>query len=88
MIHRAKATDVRTVMVGGRVLLKDRKFVDYDVDSLFREVRAIVAKGVPEAARAQREPVGRLLPHYQRWHNAMLKHLDVTEPFYMLNGRR
>ncbi len=88
LIHRAKGTDVRTVMVGGKIVVDDGRFTKYDVDALYREVRAVLNKGIPEEIKAQREPVGRLLPYYQRWHNAMLKHLDVTEPFYMLNGRR
>lgn len=88
LVHRAKGSDVRTVMVGGKILVEDGRFTEYDVDALYREVRAFCNKGIPERVRAQQEPVRRLMPYYQRWHNAMLKHLDVSEPFYMLNGRR
>lgn len=88
LVHRAKGSDVRTVMVGGKIVVEDGRFVDYDVEALYDEVRAFCAKGIPEKVRAQQEPVRRLLPHYQRWHNAMLQHLDVSEPYYLLNGRK
>ena len=56
LIHRAKGTDVRTVMVGGRIVVEDGRFAEYDVDALYREVRDFCAKGIPEAKRAQQEP--------------------------------
>ena len=88
VVHRAKGTQVRTVVVGGRVVVEDRRFVDYDVDALYREVRAFCDKGVSPAAAKDADAMKRLMPHHQRWHNAMLKHLDVSEPFYLMNGRR
>lgn len=88
LIHRAKATDVQTVMVGGKVLVENDRFTEYDVEALFREVRDFTNRGLSDEAKAMQEPMRRLMPQHQRWHNAMLKHLDVTEPFYLLNGRR
>jgi cytosine/adenosine deaminase-related metal-dependent hydrolase len=88
IVHRTKGTQVRTVVVGGRVVVEDRRFVDYDVDALFREVRAFCDKGVSETAARDADAITRLIPHHQRWHNAMLKYLDVHEPFYLMNGRR
>jgi len=88
LIHRAKGTDVRTVMVGGKIVAQDGKLTGYDEEALYREVREVLSKGIPDSVKAQREPIGRLLPHYQRWHNRFLEYLDVTEPFYMLNGRK
>ena len=87
VVHRAKGTNVRTVVVGGRVVVEDRAFVDYDIEALFREVRVFCDKGVPAAVAAQAGAMTRLMPHHQRWHNAMLEHLDVSKPFYLMNGR-
>ena len=88
VVHRTKGTDVRTVVVGGRVIVEDRAFVDYDVDALFAEVRAFCARGVPEGVARNADAMKRLMPHHQRWHNAFLDHLDLHEPFYPMNGRR
>ena len=87
LVLRAKGSHVRTVVVGGKVVIEDGRFVDYDPEALFAEVRAFCARGVSEAQRARQETIRRLIPHHQRWHNAMLAHLDVTDPFYRLNGR-
>ena len=87
VIHRAKGADVRTVIVGGRVVVEDRQFTDYDVEALFKEVRAYCDKGVPDAVAANADAMKALMPHHQRWHNAMLKHLDLSKPFYLMNGR-
>jgi len=87
VVLRAKGADVRTVVVGGRVVVEDGRFVDYDVEALFAEVRAFCARGLTEAQKARQEPMRRLIPHHQRWHNAMLAHLDAGEPFYRMNGR-
>jgi len=43
---------------------------------------------VSPAAAKDADAMKRLMPHHQRWHNAMLKHLDVSQPFYLMNGRR
>ncbi len=88
VVHRAKGTDVRTVVVGGRVVVEDRRFVDYDVDALFREIRAFCDRGVAEPVARHADAMRRLMPHHQRWHNAILNHLDVSQPFYPMNGRR
>lgn len=87
LVLRAKGSHVRTVVVGGRTVVEDGRFVAYDVEALFAEVRAFCARGLSDGQRARQESIRRLMPHHQRWHNAMLEHLDVTEPFYRLNGR-
>ena len=40
----------------------------------------------PNPARAER--MGALRPYVHAWQADILRHLDVTEPFYMLNGRK
>lgn len=87
LVLRAKGSHVRTVVVGGQVVVEDGRFVAYDVEALFAEVRAFCARGLSDAQRARQEPIRRLIAHHQRWHNAMLAHLEMTEPFYRLNGR-
>ena len=88
LVLRAKGAHVRSVIVGGRTVVEDGRFVDYDVDALYREVRAFCDKGLSDEQKARQKALARLMPYHQRWHNAMLEHLDVTEPFYRMNGRR
>ena len=87
VVQRAKGHHVRTVIVGGRIVLNDDKFTDYDVGALYAEIRDFCNRGLTDSQKARQEPIRRLIPHHQRWHNAMLEHLDTTEPFYRLNGR-
>jgi len=86
LVLRAKGAHVRTVAVGGRVVVEDGKFKDYDVEALFAEVRAFCARGLTDGQKARQEPMRRLIAHHQRWHNAMLEHLPPSEPFYRMNG--
>lgn len=88
LVLRAKGGHARTVVVGGRVVVEDGRFVNYDVEALMREVRAFCDRGLTAEQTARQQTLRRLIPHHQRWHNAMLADLDVREPFYRLNGRR
>lgn len=88
MLHRARGAEVRNVVVDGRVVIENGAFTGYDVEGLFRAVRDFAARGLTEKQAHFAAALGRLRPFYQSWHNEFLKWLDVSEPFYMLNGRR
>lgn len=87
LVLRAKGSHVRTVVVGGKVMVEDGRFKSYDVEALFAEVRAFCDRGLSDGQRARQEPIRRLVPYHQRWHNAMLEYLKEMDPFYRLNGR-
>lgn len=84
-VQRAMGTDVATMVVGGRVVMEDRKLRMLDVDSLFREVRDFCAKGLPAEQRNRADTLARIKPYvqawYKDWHEGM-----VDEPFYRMNG--
>lgn len=86
-IHRAMGQDVRTAIVGGRVVMEDGRMTTLDVDALYREIRKAGARGIPPRQRRHAEMLQRLKPHYQAWYNAWLAPED-GEPFYVLNRRR
>lgn len=89
ILLRAKGIHTRHVVVDGRVVVRDGRFTTTDVDALYREVRAWVAKHEDSAADPRRiETLRRLKPHFHAWHADMLRHLDVTVPHYMMNGAR
>lgn len=83
-IHRAMGADVNTVVVGGRIVMEDRKLRTLDVDALGREVRK-AARSIGRKQRRHAELLRRLKPFYQDWYNGWLT-ADAT-PFYVLNSR-
>jgi len=84
-IHRAKGTHVNTVIVGGKVIMEDRKFLTVDVDQLYREVRKQVERGVNPQQRCFAEALQKIKPYYRKWYKGWQK-LDL-EPFYVMNSR-
>ena len=89
LVSRAKGAQVRDVVVAGRVVVRDRRMVSIDEDALYADVRSYVARhraASPDPARTAN--MRALRPYVHAWQADILRHLDVTEPFYMLNGRR
>ena len=85
-VQRAMGADVRTVVVGGKVLLEDGRLRSMDVDALFRDVRAFCEKGLPPEHRARAEALARIKPHMQRWYKGWEEGM-VREPYYAMNSR-
>jgi cytosine/adenosine deaminase-related metal-dependent hydrolase len=85
LIHRAMGEDVATAIVGGRVVMEDRRMTTLDVDALYREVRK-AARAIPPRQRRHAEMLQRLKPYYQEWYNGWLKP-EESNPFYVLNRR-
>ena len=89
ILQRAKGSQVRDVVVGGRVVMRDRALTTIDEAALYREVREFAARhraAAPDPARLAK--LQALRPHVHAWQAEILTHLDVSEPFYRLNGRR
>lgn len=88
LVLRAKGQHVRDVVVDGRVVVRDGAITTMDVAALYRDIRAYVGRheaAPPDAARV--EKLAAVRPYFHDWHARMLQHLDVTEPFYRMNGR-
>jgi cytosine/adenosine deaminase-related metal-dependent hydrolase len=85
-IHRAMGEDVNTAIVGGKVVMQDRRMTTLDVDALYREIRK-AARAIGPKQRRHAEMLRRLKPHVQDWYNAWLTP-DTAKPFYVLNSRR
>ena len=84
-IQRAKGTNVNTVIVGGKVVIEDRKFLTIDIDSLYEEARRQTEKGIGTEQTEFAETLQRIKPYYQKWY-AGWERTDC-EPFYMVNSR-
>ena len=85
-IHRAKGIHVNTVIVGGRVVMEDRKFLTLDVDQLYKEVREQAKKGISPEQRQFAENLQKVKPYYHKWYEGWEK-LDF-EPYYVMNSRK
>jgi cytosine/adenosine deaminase-related metal-dependent hydrolase len=85
-VQRAMGEDVRTVVVGGKVLLQDRAFRSMDIPALFREVRTFCERGLPPEHRARAEMLARIKPYAQRWYEGWEDSM-VSDPFYRVNSR-
>jgi N-acyl-D-aspartate/D-glutamate deacylase len=83
-LHRAMGADVDTVVIGGRIIMEDRRFRTLDVPALYREIRK-AARPIGGAQRRRAEMLQRLKPYVQTWYNEWLE--DVADPFYVLNSR-
>jgi 5-methylthioadenosine/S-adenosylhomocysteine deaminase len=85
-VERALGSDVATVVVGGRVVVEDRRSQTIDVDGLYREIRAFCTKGLSPEHRARADLLARIKPYaqawYRNWHEEMVEH-----PFYRVNSR-
>jgi cytosine/adenosine deaminase-related metal-dependent hydrolase len=85
-VHRAMGEDVNTAIVGGRVVMQDRRLTTLDVDALYREIRK-AARAIGPRQRRYAETLQRLKPHVQAWYNGWLTP-DAVTPYYVLNSRR
>jgi 5-methylthioadenosine/S-adenosylhomocysteine deaminase len=86
-VERAMGSDVATVVVGGRVVIEDRRPQTIDVDGLYREVRAFCAKGLTPEHRARADFLARVKPYAQAWYAGWHQGM-VDQPFYAVNSRR
>jgi len=90
-LHRAMGEDVATAVIGGRLVMEDRRFLTLDVAALYQEVRA-AARTIGDEQRRRAEMLQRLKPYYQRWYNDWQRWYNdwlggETRPFYVLNSR-
>ncbi len=84
-VERALGSDVRTVVVGGRVCVEDGVVTSIDVDGLCREVRAFCEKGLSPEQRARADLMAEVKPHVQRWYAGWETGL-VDAPIYRVNS--
>ncbi len=88
-LHRAMGEDVNTAVIGGRIVMEDRRFRTVDVKTLYREIRKAVRTITP-AQQRHAEMLQRLRPYYQAWYNTWLEDegtLAHAAPYYVLNSR-
>jgi len=85
-IHRAKGIHVNTVIVDGKVIIENRKFLTVDVEQLYNQVRNQMARGLRPEQRAYAETLERIKPYCQEWYRDWVE--MAFDPFYILNSRK
>ncbi len=86
LIRRGLGRYVDTVMIGGELVMENRKFLKIDIDALYREVREEVSFGRTQAQLDNEAFMDRIRPYYQKWYNEWLADLKL-EPYYVMNSR-
>jgi hypothetical protein len=85
-VQRALGEDVRTVFIGGRVVMEEGRMLTIDVDALYREVREFCERPLSPEHAARANMLARIKPYaqawYRHWHEGM-----VQSPFYAVNSR-
>ena len=67
-IHRGRGSDVNTVIVGGKVVMEERRFLTIDVPQQYEEVRRQAAGSISPAQREFAENMARLRPYYHQYY--------------------
>lgn len=85
VMNRALGSDVNTVIIGGRTVMKERVITTIDEQELYKEIRKATAKGLSQEQRTKAEKLQLLKPYYQKWYNDWLA--PEHEAFYKINSR-
>ncbi len=86
IIHRAKGSDVHSVMVNGKFVVEDRKFCNIDIDSIYEEVKTQVKKGNSLNQIEYAEHLQQIKSYCQNLHNKYFTG-DLI-PFYKMNSKK
>jgi len=84
-LHRARGTDVNTVMVGGKLVIDDHVWRTVDVAALYDEIRKVVARGIGAEQRRAAETLQRLKHHAHAWYAGWSEPM-LTRPYYVWNS--
>lgn len=84
-IHRAKGTDVQSVIVGGQLVMHNKDFLNINKQELFKEISASASKGLSEDQKKMGILLNELKPYvfnfYKEWFN------QEYYPFYFMNSK-
>lgn len=86
IVHRARASAVRTVLVAGEPIYRDGRFTRLDRDAVLDELAAHMARPVSEEERGRRELERALMPHVRRFYQGWLDG-EERRPFYRPSSR-
>lgn len=85
-VHRARGTDVNTVVVAGKLVIDDKQWKTVDVPALYAECRKVLSKGLDSAQRQRAELLQRIKVHAQSWYADWSAPM-LDKPYYVWNSR-
>ena len=85
ILYRGRATDVDTVLVDGRVLLRDGKLTTIDREAVAGEIRSSLASPASAEERGRRRAWEALVPYVRDYYAR--RPLETGEPHYLSNQR-
>ena len=84
LIYKARATDVDTVMIGGRVMVEGGRVASVDEGRMLENLKAELARPLSEEDKARRRTAEELKPYIKRFYEAWEPGQD--KPFYVFNN--
>ena len=84
-IHRAKGSHVNTAIVGGKVVMEDRKFLNINIDDLYTEASKQASAGITKEQQHFAAMLQKVKPYYQKWYADW--EMPELQPFYRINSR-
>jgi 5-methylthioadenosine/S-adenosylhomocysteine deaminase len=85
LIQRGLGRHVNTVIVGGQLVIEDRKVLSIDIQDIFKQARKAAAVGLSAEQHRFASKLSRLKPYIQSWY-ADWPNLEMR-PFYVLNSK-
>ena len=86
IVHRAKTSAVKVVVVGGEVVLRDGRFTRVDRAEARRELAKRLKLPLTEGEQRQRALAKKIFPHVRKLYDGYLED-EAREPFYRSNSR-
>ncbi|MBI2166409.1 MAG: amidohydrolase family protein, partial [Chloroflexi bacterium] len=85
LVYRAKASDVDTVVIGGRPVLKGGRFVNIDEASVVQELKKSLDRPYTRSEQERISTAKELIPYVQRFYDSW--EIGEAQPFYGYNSR-
>ena len=86
VIQRAKASAVRTVVVGGEVIYDDGRFTRVDRDAVLHQLSDLLQRDLTDAEQERRQLSKQVLPHVKAFYEGYFK-TEAHQPHYRQNSR-
>lgn len=87
LVHRARASAVKSVMIGGEIVYRDGRFTRIDREAILAEIAAKLSRPLTEQEEARIELSRAVFPHVKAFYDGWLQD-GGGEPFYRPNARR
>jgi len=85
-VHRGLGRHVNSVIIDGKLVMKDKNVLTVDVDDLNKEIIDQAKLGKTKEQKDFALLYEKIRPYYQSWYNDWLEDLQL-DPFYLMNSK-